>query len=59
MDLDPSRFRAFALPSSPRPVRIKVESYTSYEVPHYPVKYLFCPRIVLLDPDFEIVHSST
>lgn len=58
VDLDPSRFRAFALPTSPRPLRIKVESYTSYEVPHYPGKYLFCPRIVLLDADFEIVHSS-
>ena len=58
VNLDPTRFRAFGLPASPRPLRIGIESYTSYEVPGYPVKYLFCPRIVLLDPDFEIVHSS-
>lgn len=57
--LDPTRFRPFVLPTSPRPLKIKVESYTSYEVPGYPVKYLFCPRIVLLGPDFEIVHSSS
>jgi hypothetical protein len=57
--LDPTRFRAFALPTSPRPLAIQVESYSSFEIPHYPVKYLFCPQIVLLDRDFETVHTST
>ena len=59
VDLDPSRYRAFVLPASPRPLKIKLTSYTSFEVPHYPVKYIFCPRIVLLDPDFAVAHRSS
>jgi hypothetical protein len=55
----PSRFRAFALPPSPRPLEIEVVSYTSYEVPGYPVKYLFCPRIILLDSAFDLVGSTS
>ena len=52
-----SRFQAFELPLD-RPVVIRVETATSFEVPHYPVKYLFCPRILLLDARFNVVRSS-
>ena len=53
-----TRFRAFSLPLAYAPFEIKVVTSTSFEVPHFPVKYLFCPRIVLLDADFRIVHMS-
>lgn len=53
-----SRFKAFALPTSGSPIKILVETYTSLEVPHYPLKSLFCPRILFLDAKFRVVYSS-
>lgn len=58
VDDDASRFKAFLLPVDDLPLKIHVETATSFEVPHYPVKYLFCPKILLLDAAFGIVHSS-
>ncbi|NOZ09478.1 MAG: hypothetical protein GXP09_00300 [Gammaproteobacteria bacterium] len=55
-----SRFKAFMLPTSGRgpPVKILVETHTSFEVPYYPLKSLFCPRILFLDAGFRVVYSS-
>jgi len=53
-----THFKAFELPADGSSVGIKVETSTSFEVPNFPVKYLFCPKILLLDADFEIVYSS-
>lgn len=53
-----THFKAFKLPAGNSPLKVKVESYSSFEVPHYPVKYMFCPRVLLLDANYKIVFSS-
>lgn len=53
-----THFKAFKLPPVNSPIRVKVETSSSFEVPHFPVKYLFCPRVLLLDANHKIVFSS-
>lgn len=53
-----THFKAFKLPAGNSPLRLKVETSSSFEVPHFPLKYLFCPRILLLDTNHNIVFSS-
>ena len=44
-----THFKTFSLPTGNAPLSVKVETSTSFEVPHFPVKYLFCPRIETKD----------
>lgn len=53
-----THFKAFKLPAGNSPLRLKLETSSSFEVPHFPVKYLFCPRVLLLDSSHKIVFSS-
>ncbi len=53
-----THFKAFKLPASQSALNLKVESSTSFEIPNYPVKYIFCPRVLLLDENYKVVFSS-
>ncbi|NOY00523.1 MAG: hypothetical protein GXP30_12420 [Verrucomicrobia bacterium] len=53
-----THFQTFKLPTAQFPLTLKVETSTSFEIPNYPVKYLFCPRVLLLDKNFKVVFSS-
>ncbi len=52
-----THFKAFELPTT-QSLTLKVETSTSFEIPNYPVKYIFCPRALLLDKNHKVVFSS-